>query len=92
MNYEETIRETEEMIRGIMIREQIAEWVLIGLCVVLVGLIVIVWVKGRKSTSSDPSGATFPTGEGLRPTVTEDVQIVNGVEFHRMGPVGRWES
>lgn len=31
----------------------------------------------------------FPTESGYRPVVTDTVQIVNGVEFHRMGVCDR---
>ena len=85
MMYEDMIRETEEMIRGVMLREQIAEWALIGICTVLAAFLVMMWVTERREAKK--TRCAF-LGE-YRPTVTDDVQTVNGVEFRRMGPVGR---
>lgn len=83
--YEDMIRETDELIRGVMLREQIAEWVLIGICTVLAAFLVVMWVTERRAAKKARKAFL---GE-YRPTLTEDVQIVNGVEFRRMGPVGR---
>lgn len=88
MNYEAMIRETEKTVRDIMFREQIAEWVLWGLCAVLAVLAVLLLWEEHK-TVREARAAKVVGGHVYAPVVTEDVQIVNGVEFHRMGVPGR---
>lgn len=84
MNYEQMIKETDELIRGILLRQQIAECVLFILCAVLLMLLVRLWWKSHKLVKASKA-AKIIGGKVFVPVVTDDVQIVNGVEFHRMG-------
>ena len=86
MNYEQMIKETDEMIRRIIIRNQVVSAVLIALCVVLivlVGIMVYQDTRERKARRSAKWGQ-------YRPTITETIQVDEfGVEYHRMGVPGR---
>ena len=82
--YEDMIRETEEMIRGVMLREQIAEWVLYGMCLVMLVMVIVAWRAQRKARKAERMTKVVG-GFRYEPTVSNDVQVVNGVEFHRMG-------
>lgn len=87
-------RETAEMTRKMMLKWDIIDIVLAVFCLILIVLAVRLILEGirerkERMTSSDSYGATFPTGEGYQPTVTDTVQYVNGVEFHKMGVAGR---
>lgn len=90
--YMKLVRDTEEMTKRITLKGDIICWVLIVLMAVLaiIGLRLI-WEEHRerkeqKAARQQSTGNSF--GE-YRPTVTDTVQVVNGVEFHRMGPAGR---
>lgn len=84
--YMKLVQDTKEMTKRIVLKEDIFCWVLIGLMAVLaiIGLRLI-WEEHREARRQE-TGNSF--GE-YRPTVTDTVQVVNGVEFHRMGPAGR---
>ena len=88
MNYEAMVRETDKMIRDIMFREQIAEWVLWWLCAVLAVIVAVAWVQQRKARKVERM-AKVVGGFRYAPNVTDDVQMVGDVEFHRMGVPGR---
>lgn len=88
MNYEEMVRDTDKMIREIMVREQIAEWVLWGLCAVMLVLVLAAWWQQRKARKAERM-AQVVGGFRFVPNVTDDVQMVGDVEFHRMGVPGR---
>ena len=82
MTYEESIRETDRMIREIMVREQITLYVLVGLAVILAGALLWLWLKQRKEAKLQK----VVGGYEYRPEVTETVQVDQfGTEFHRMG-------
>ena len=82
MTYEELIRDTDEMIRKIMLRNQIVSAVLIALCVALIVLVGIMVYQDRKERKARQS-ASWGT---YRPTITENVQYDQfGTEYHRMG-------
>lgn len=90
--YMKLVQDTKEMTKRIVLKEDIVCWVLIALMAVLafIGLRLI-WEehrdrKERKVARQQATGNSF--GE-YRPTVTDTVQVVNGIEFHRMGPAGR---
>lgn len=87
MNYEAMVRDTDKMIRDIMFREQIAEWVLWGLCAVLAVIVAVAWVQQRKARKAERM-AKVVGGFHYVPVVTDDVQMVGDVEFHRMGVPG----
>lgn len=84
--YMKLVQDTKEMTKRIVLKEDIVCWVLIGLMALLaiIGLRLI-WEEHREARRQ-ATGNSF--GE-YRPTVTDTVQVVNGVEFHRMGPAGR---
>ena len=85
MNYEEMIRETDRMIRGIMIRSAIAECILFALVAIVAVLMIRLWWAERKARKAQK----VVGGEVFSPVVTEVTQMVDGVEFHRMGVPGR---
>jgi len=92
MKYAELVRDTDEMTKRIVLKEDIVCWVMIGLMAVLaiIGLRLI-WeeCRDRKEQKAARQQATGNSFGEYRPTVTDTVQVVNGVEFHRMGPAGR---
>ena len=82
MNYEQMIKETDEMIRRIMIRNQVVSAVLIALCVVL---IVLVAIMVYQDTRERKARRNAKWGQ-YRPTITETVQVDQfGTVYHRMG-------
>ena len=88
MSYEAMIAETDQMLREIMLREQIWLGVLIGLSVLLTVLAIIMMVQEHKAHKAKRVQRVVG-GYEYRPQITEDVQVVNGVEFRRMGVPGR---
>ena len=88
MNYEAMIAETDKMLRGIMLRERIWMGVLIGLSVLLTVLAIVMMVQAHKAHKAERVQKVVG-GYEYRPQITEDVQVVNGVEFRRMGVPGR---
>lgn len=88
MNYEEMIKDTDKMIKEIMHREQIWLYVLIGLSVILTVLAVVMFLQEMKDRKV-AKVAKVIGGNVYSPNVTDNVQIVNGVEFHQMGIPGR---
>ena len=88
MDYSKMIQGTDQMLHEIMLREQIWLGVLIGLAVLLSVLAVIMIVQEHKAHKAAKVERVVG-GFEYRPQITEDVQVVNGVEFHRMGVPGR---
>jgi len=88
MNYAELVRDTEEMTKRIILKGDIICLVLIGLMALLaiIGLRLI-WEEHRERKERRLQ-ETY-TGYEYQPTVTDTVQYVNGVEFHRMGVPGK---
>ena len=85
MSYEEIVADTNRWIREMMIREQITGYIFLGLCVILlIGMCWLIWVDHKERKAHKVVG-----GNAYRPTVTDEVQVINGVEFHRMGVAGR---
>lgn len=97
MNYAEIEainRETAELTKRIALKWTIIDIVLAVFCLIMIVLAIrLIWegIKERKErmTSSVSFADTFPTVEGYVPVVTDTVQYVNGVEFHKMGIVER---
>lgn len=87
-NYEAMIQDTDRMIREIMVREQIWLGVLIGLSVLLTVLAIVMMVQTHKAHKAERVQRVVG-GYEYRPQVSSDTQVVNGVEFHRMGVPGR---
>ena len=85
MNYEAMILETDNMIREIMRREQMWEAVLIGLAALLTVLAAVMMVQVHR----DHKARKMAEWGQYRPTVTDEVQVAHGVEFHRMGAAGK---
>lgn len=85
MNYEEMIRDTDKLIRDIMVRSQIAECIMFGLMLILAAMIIRLWWAERKALKALKTAG----GDEYKPTVTDTVQVINGTEFHRMGVPGR---
>ena len=84
MSYEELTADTERMLKTIMIKNDLVSVILIALCLTLIVLLARVLWESRKEKKQVSQEWT-----DYEPTVTEDVQVINGVEFHRMGIVGR---
>lgn len=81
MSYEEIVRDTDELIREIMLKNEIVNIVFTVLAVMLIVLMLIMIWQDRRDRKSRPQGIW---GE-YRPTVTETVQVDQyGTEFHRM--------
>ena len=87
MSYEEIVRDTDEMIRKIMLKNEIVNIVFIVLAVTLIVLMLIMIRQDRKERKARQKAAW---GQ-YKPTVTDTVQVDRyGTEFHRMGvPLGR---
>ena len=85
MNYEEIVQDTQEMIRHMELKWDIISGLMIIMMAVLIAVgIRLIWEEHRDRQEKSFCGAEY------RPTVTEDVQIIDGVEWHRMGvPEGR---
>ena len=85
MSYEEIVADTNRWIREMMIREQIVGYIFLGLCVILlIGMGWLVWLEHKERKAHKVVG-----GDTYYPVVTDTVQYVNGVEFHKMGVAGR---
>lgn len=97
MNYAEIEainRETAELTKRITLKWDLISIAMVVVCLVMIALAIrLIWegIRERKErmTSSVSFAATFPTVEGYVPVVTDTVQYVNGVEFHKMGIVER---
>lgn len=85
MTYEEMIRETDQLVRDVLRRSMIAEIVMFAMIAVLLALIVRLWWMERKARKA----MKVIGGEHFSPTVTNETQTINGVEWHRMGVPGR---
>ena len=85
MTYEQMIRETDQLVRDVLHRSMIAEAVMFSMIAVLLALIVRLWWMERKARKAQK----VIGGEHFSPTVTDTVQVVDGVGFHRMGVPGR---
>lgn len=84
MTYTEMVADTERMLKGIMIKNDVVSCIMIALCVTLIVLLArILWESHKEKKQVNQEWTEY------RPTVTDDVQVVNGVEFHRMGIAGR---
>lgn len=84
MSYEEIIRDTEEMTRKMALKWDIISALLVLMMAALLVLVIrLMWQehKEKKALRAQERAG----GDEYQPTVTENVQIVNGVEFHRMG-------
>ena len=88
MTYEEMIADTDKMIKDIMRQEEIWMYVWIVLSAIFLILIMIglfqEWKYMKKKKVMNVVG-----GNDYTPVVTENVQVVNGVEFHQMGVPGK---
>lgn len=82
MDYMKLTSDTSEMLKQMMIKNTIECAVMIGLCVILIVLMVIMIRSDRKVKK-------VVGGYQYHPTVTDTVQIVDGVEYHKMGVPGR---
>ena len=97
MSYEKMIQDTDKLIRGVLLREQIGEYILWGLVAVLLGLVVWRWLLMRRAAKACERLAEYTMGmardKGLSgpwvPVVSDDVQVIDGVEFRRMLPPER---
>lgn len=88
MNYAELVRDTEEMTQRMTLKWDVISCILIGLMALLaiIGLRLI-WEEHQERKELKIQ-ETY-TGYEYQPTVTDTVQYVNGVEFHRMGVPGK---
>lgn len=88
MNYAELTRETDEMLKRVMLRNSIETAILIGFCAILIILMIaMLWSDHRERKARKVQNIVG--GYQFRPTVTDEVQVINGVEFHRMGVPGK---
>lgn len=97
MSYEKMIQDTDQLIRGVLLREQIGEIILLVLAAILAGLVVWRWVLVRRAARECERLAEYTMGmareKGLSgpwvPVVGDDVQVIDGIEFRRMLPPER---
>lgn len=91
MNYAEIEainRETAELTRRMMLKWNIIDIVLVILCLTMIILAVrLIWEEHRER--KERKAQEVYAGYEYQPTVTDTVQYVNGVEFHKMGVAGR---
>lgn len=91
MNYEEINelnRQTAELTKRIALKWGIIDVVLAVFCLVMIALAVkLIWSEYRERKERK-SQEVFCWDEFV-PVVTDTVQYVNGVEFHKMGTVER---
>lgn len=88
MNYEEITRETAELTKRIMLKNDIISAILITMCAALIILAArMIWEEYRDRKERKLQEVIG--GYEYQPTVTDTIQYVNGVEFHRMGPATR---
>ena len=81
MSYEEIVRDTAEMVKRMRLKWDIISAVLVLMIAALIVMAVrIMWEdhKERKARKMVAWGQ-------YRPTVTDDIQVADGVTFHRMG-------
>lgn len=89
MNYQELIRDTEEMTKRIILKGDVICWVLIALMALLavIGLRLI-WEEHRERKEAKLQQVVG--GDVYCPQVLPDVQIgPDGTEYHRMGVPGK---
>ena len=86
--YMELVKDTREMTQRMALKWDVISCILIGLMALLaiIGLRLI-WEEHREQKERKLQ-ETY-TGYEYQPTVTDTVQYVNGVEFHRMGVPGK---
>lgn len=89
MNYEQLTRDTAEMTKRMMLKWDIISGLLILFCLILtVVAIRLIWEEHRERKARKLQEVC--TGYEYQPTVTDTIQIIDGVEWHRMGvPEGR---
>lgn len=100
MSYEKMIRDTDELIRGVMARQQIGEIILLVLAAILAGLVIWRWILMRRAAHACEQLAEYTMGlareKGLGgpwvPVVSDEVQVIDGIEFRRMLPPERLEE
>ena len=86
--YMKLVSDTREMTKRMTLKWDVISCILIGLMALLavIGLRLI-WEEHRERKERKLQ-ETY-TGYEYQPTVTDTVQYVNGVEFHRMGVPGK---
>ena len=84
MTYEEIVRDTAEMTKRMNLKWDIITGLLILFCLILtVVAIRLMWEEHRER--KERKRQEVFTGNEYRPTVTDTVQVIDGVEYHRMG-------
>lgn len=83
--------ESREWLDEIVRRNAVANTVILilsGIAIVIFFILMgMMYMDHRKMRKAQKR--PFPTESGFRPVVTDTVQIVNGVEFHKMGVCDR---
>lgn len=88
MSYGEIVRETDDVIRNMILRDEIVNIVFTVLAVTLIVLMLIMIRQDRKERKARQK-ADWGT---YKPTITDTVQVDRfGTEYRRMGPVGNEE-
>lgn len=88
MNYAEIVKDTDDMLRRVMLRNSIETALLIGFCAILIILMIaMLWSDHRERKARKVQRVVG--GYQFRPTVTDEVQVINGEVFHRMGVPGK---
>lgn len=95
MSTDEFILDTQRVLREINARREIYDIVFFSvMAIVLVGCLVVLigWFVGNmkaKKAARKTVCEKVVGGYAFRPVVTEEVQVIDGIEWHRMGPAGR---
>ena len=95
MSTEEFILDTQRVMREINQRQEIYDIVFYSvMSIVMVGCLVVLigWfianLKAKKAAKRTACEKVVG-GYAFRPVVTEEIQVIDGIEWHRMGVAGR---
>ena len=85
--YLELVQDTKKLTTWVILKEDIVSLILIALMVVLAVLAgMLLWSEHKERKAQK---AARWNGAEYQPNVTETVQYINGVEFHKMGVPGK---
>lgn len=97
MSYEEMMKDTDALVRRVLIQNAIGEWIIVAMLAAAIIILLILkinehrekmkalkaWSSFKKETEDEHGGQW---NGAFKPNVTQDEETVNGVTFRKMGP------
>ena len=90
MEYEELIRDTDALVREVVHRNDVISVVMCVIVAFTLALLIRLLIREHRIAKASKK-VQVVGGKVYVPVVTDDVQIINGVEFRRMGVPERRE-